>query len=187
MNLRKISVNEKVWAENYIITKQIIFSFMIQSLIEAFDGDFLEFKPECNFSKATTLSFLKKPKKMNDKILIIDYGFQLEKNNNKYLLVSDHINLSGQNPLIGANDNSLGERFFPLNNLYLIEQIQLSSEMQKGVLACFNTGFRPNIKENDFLTTLLPEVKAYSYNLILASLLAAHQKIKVCGLIKYLD
>jgi inosine/guanosine/xanthosine phosphorylase family protein len=34
------------------------------------------------------------------------------------MLVTDHINLSGQNPLIGANDDSFGPRFFDMSNAY---------------------------------------------------------------------
>jgi len=158
---------------------------MIQSLVKAFNGDFLEFTPEQNFDKNKTLSFLKKTKKINDQILIIDYGFELQKENQKYLLVTDHINLSGENPLTGINDNFVGERFFPLNNLYRTNQAsQKLEKIIKGVLIGFQLGFKPNKSENDFFSNLLPQTKAYSYNLVFASLLAAHQGIKVCGLIK---
>ena len=34
------------------------------------------------------------------------------------MLIKDHINLSGQNPLIGANDDKIGPRFPALNNAY---------------------------------------------------------------------
>ena len=161
---------------------------MIQSLIKAFDGDFLEFSPEQNFDKNRTLAFLKKQKKINDQVLIIDYGFEFQKENEKYLLVSDHINLSGQNRLMGTNDNALGERFFPLNNLYITNQSsQPIEEIAKGILIGFQLGFKPNTSQKDFFVNLLPETKAYAYNLIFASLMAAHQKIKVCGLIKFIS
>lgn len=34
------------------------------------------------------------------------------------MLISDHINFSGQNPLVGANDDTLGPRFLDVSNAY---------------------------------------------------------------------
>ena len=34
------------------------------------------------------------------------------------MLISDHINFQGQNPLIGLNDEEFGPRFFPMDNAY---------------------------------------------------------------------
>lgn len=47
------------------------------------------------------------------------------------VLIEDHINLSGfmgNSPLIGLNDDRLGERFTPLNNIYNSNLIVLSSK-----------------------------------------------------------
>ncbi|MCK4544340.1 purine-nucleoside phosphorylase [candidate division WOR-3 bacterium] len=37
------------------------------------------------------------------------------------IIINDHINLTGQNPLIGPNIEDIGERFTVMNNLYTIE------------------------------------------------------------------
>ena len=37
------------------------------------------------------------------------------------MLISDHVNLTGQNPLIGSNDDTLGPRFPDMGNLYVRE------------------------------------------------------------------
>lgn len=46
------------------------------------------------------------------------------------MLINDHINLQPGNPLIGANDDNFGPRFFPLDNAYdkeIAEQLKLSA------------------------------------------------------------
>lgn len=59
------------------------------------------------------------------------------------MLIEDHINFMGQNPLIGKNDDSLGERFPDMSDVYSKEFIDLAFscarkeniEVQKGVYA----------------------------------------------------
>ncbi|MDD3151129.1 MAG: purine-nucleoside phosphorylase [Candidatus Gastranaerophilales bacterium] len=59
------------------------------------------------------------------------------------MIITDHINLLGSNPLIGENDKSLGERFPDMSNAYdknlisLAEKIakKLKIKTQKGVYA----------------------------------------------------
>lgn len=59
------------------------------------------------------------------------------------MIVDDHINLTGQNPLIGENDERLGPRFTDMSEVYDAELIRLAEmvaaekniELRKGVYA----------------------------------------------------
>ncbi|HHX60756.1 MAG TPA: purine-nucleoside phosphorylase [Epulopiscium sp.] len=48
------------------------------------------------------------------------------------MLISDHINLSGSNPLIGRNMDSFGVRFPDMSNAYSLELRDLASKVAKG-------------------------------------------------------
>jgi purine-nucleoside phosphorylase len=45
-------------------------------------------------------------------------GVRLDLHQGQLVLLSDHINLSGRNPLVGPNDERLGERFFDMTEAY---------------------------------------------------------------------
>jgi len=47
------------------------------------------------------------------------------------MLITDHINFMGQNPLIGANDDSLGERFPDMTEIYKKDLISLAENCAK--------------------------------------------------------
>lgn len=95
-------------------------------------------------------------------IEITNYIYPLTKlSKNKYD-ISDHINLSGSNPLKGPN-------FISLTDIY---------KSKKGiVVAGLKEGVHPNNKEKKIL--LKAGVKAYCYNLIPAVILAASRRLKV--------
>lgn len=62
------------------------------------------------------------------------------------MLITDHINFMGTNPLIGPNDNSLGDRFPDMSEIYKKDLIKLAQscakdlgiELQQGVYAAFS-------------------------------------------------
>jgi purine-nucleoside phosphorylase len=45
-------------------------------------------------------------------------GIRMDYAPGELVLISDHINFTGQNPLVGANDPRLGERFFDMSDAY---------------------------------------------------------------------
>lgn len=49
------------------------------------------------------------------------------------MIITDHINLMGTNPLIGENDSSLGERFPDMTEIYNHNLIKLAEEQSKGI------------------------------------------------------
>ena len=107
--------------------------------------------------------------KQNKSIKVIDYIYPLTKLSKKQYDVSDHINLSGLNPLKGP-------RFISLSNIYI---------SKKGIIvAGLKEGIEPNPYEKKIL--LKAGVKAYCYKLVSAVILAASrgQKVRAIGVVK---
>lgn len=75
------------------------------------------------------------------------------------VLILDHINFMGTNPLIGKNDDSLGERFPDMSNCYDKELINLAKKCAKNL--------NMDLKEGVYLVTTGPsyetaaEIRAY--------------------------
>lgn len=63
-----------------------------------------------------------------------------------YMIITDHINYMGQNPLIGENEEEFGPRFPDLSNIYTKELVLLAEKageeigikMQKGVMGGYS-------------------------------------------------
>jgi len=64
------------------------------------------------------------------------------------VLISDHINLSGRNPVVGANDERLGPRFFDMSEAYSSRLRKLAHEAARA------EGFR--LDEGVYLSVLGP-------------------------------
>lgn len=104
------------------------------------------------------------------------------------VLIKDHINLSGQNPLVGANDDSLGPRFPSMENVYALSERKKLKKIAKR--------HHINIKEGVYMMVLGPnfetpaEVKAFrrlgadiiGMSTVTESIAAAYLSLPVLGL-----
>lgn len=78
------------------------------------------------------------------------------------MLINDHINFMGTNPLIGPNDDTLGTRFPSMNNLYTPKLRELAKacadeldiELKEGVYAALSGPSYETIAEVKMLQTL---------------------------------
>ncbi len=101
-------------------------------------------------------------KQLGVKILIITNaagGVNKNFNVGDIVLIQDHINFMGTNPLIGKNDDSMGERFPDMSNCYNKELINLAKNCAKTL--------NIDLKEGVYLATTGPsyetaaEIRAY--------------------------
>ncbi len=104
------------------------------------------------------------------------------------MIINDHLNLVGNNPLIGKNDNLLGTRFPDLSNVYDIKlrklaldiALKLNIPIQQGVYAWWSGPTYETPAEIKMIRTLGAD--AVGMSTVPEAIIATHAKIKVLGI-----
>lgn len=79
---------------------------------------------------------IKVMKKLGVKTLIVTNaagGVNVKFKPSDLMIITDHINHMGVNPLIGPNDDSMGERFPDMSNIYTAEYVELARKIAKNL------------------------------------------------------
>lgn len=114
-------------------------------------------------------------------------GLNPQFNKKDIMIITDHINLLGNNPLIGPNDDSIGDRFPDLYNCYdkdlvvLAESVALDQKLpvKKGVYVAVSGPNLETAAEYRFLRIIGADVVGMST--VPEVLAARHQGTKVLG------
>ncbi|MBY0359449.1 MAG: hypothetical protein K2W82_15710 [Candidatus Obscuribacterales bacterium] len=93
------------------------------------------------------------------------------------VIVTDHLNVSGSNPLVGPN-HELGERFPIVQGIYVTDCL---SGFAKGIAAGVKQGLKLSADDAAFVKSLGADF--YCHNLVPAMLIAAHAHWKVLGIV----
>lgn len=118
-----------------------------------------------------------------DLFVIVDTGYSSTMS--EPFLVKDHLNLTGNNPLVGEN-NEIGQRFPVINDVYLWKKcgdpaLKTLENLDQKVGAGLKPGVVPSDEEIALINSLGADF--YCYNLIPATIVAAHAGKKVCAII----
>lgn len=141
-----------------------------------------------NTWKNSVRSFLKQKE---NEFLFLGHGKNITNNNYSGCIISGHVNLSGENPLIGKNADKFGPRFFDVGDLY-------SEKLRKKIFKNNNKFLTDNIlipKKIDDLTELekrvlnLSEISfaALTRDVFAGALIAKHGNAATAGLVLFQD
>ncbi|MBP9093782.1 hypothetical protein KBI23_22370 [bacterium] len=158
-----------------------------------FTGTCPEFDFFEEFSEATIE--LIRSKEKAEVVIVIDraYGFSpshLKDNLAEPHIISDHLNLTGDNPLVGPND-PIGERFPVVNRIYLsaadtIDQEETwtmgnpLSKLRSGIVAGIKPALVPSQADLDLIYSM--GAHFYNWNTVPTMIVAAHAGLKVLAL-----
>lgn len=104
------------------------------------------------------------------------------------MVIEDHINLTGENPLVGVNDENLGQRFPDMSRTYDLELRQLVFDageelgvyVQKGVYAGLKGPSLETPAENRFLRTIGAD--AVGLSTVCEVITAKHAGMRILGI-----
>ena len=129
--------------------------------------------------------------KRSDVVIIIDRGFGFAGGHIRPHIIVDHINLTGDNPLVGPN-NPIGQRFPVVNDIYISAADTMDQEetwamghpmgkLRNGIAAGVKSGLK--LSDEELATVHTLGAGLYCYNLVPAMIVAAHAGLKVLGLV----
>src|SRR5260370_10798635 len=115
-------------------------------------------------------------------------GINLKLGRGGLLLISDHINLQGSNPLVGPNDDSQGPRFPDMSEAYsaryreIVKQAgrELGIELSEGVYAALMGPSYETPAESRYLRTIRADVVGLST--VPEVIVANHMGVRVLGI-----
>lgn len=95
-------------------------------------------------------------------------------------LVKDHINLSGDNPLIGPNFAG-GERFPPVQDIYVYDCAEKVTQSKPVIIAGLKYGKKLSSQDAELIGSL--GASCYCYNTVATMITAAHVKWKLLSVV----
>ena len=104
------------------------------------------------------------------------------------MLIKDHINFTGENPLVGMNDETIGQRFPDMSNAYCKILRELSIKILKNNKIHFNQGIYAGIKGPSLETSAerrffkMSGADAVGMSTVLENIAAIHCGFSVLGI-----